>query len=160
VLSAKALGYTEPDPRDDLSGMDVARKIVCLAREMGFETKLDDVQVQTLIPNDLIDCDVATFLKKLPHYDDEMKTVLSGKAGGRLCYVGSINETGDVHVSVDVYEGDHPFAGPKGSDNVMVFKTQRYHEQPLIIQGPGAGAQVTAAGVFGDLLRLVSFLAL
>ena len=77
----------------------------------------------------------------------------------KLCYVGSVHKDGSIHVAIQTFAKSHPFSWIKGTDNMLVFHTKRYHEQPLIIQGPGAGAEVTAAGVFADLLRLVSYLA-
>lgn len=160
VLEAKQRGYTEPDPREDLSGNDVARKLVCLAREMGFAVNLTDVEVFDLVPAELKACSLAEFFAKLPAYDDEMavRVTKAHAENERVCYVGSIHEDGSMHVALQSFSAQHPFARLKGTDNMLIFHTQRYHEQPLVIQGPGAGADVTAAGIFADLLRLVSFL--
>ncbi len=160
VIAAKKLGYTEPDPREDLSGMDVARKLVCLAREIGHDVTLDDVKVYDLVPSDLKSCKVEEFLAKLPSYDDQMHEVmLNAKAKNEtLCYVGMIDSDGSMDVAIKSFPEGHPFARLKGTDNMLIFHTRRYQENPLIIQGPGAGAEVTAAGIFADLLRLVSFL--
>lgn len=156
VLEAKARGYTEPDPRDDLSGRDVARKLVILAREMGLGVELSDVQIESLVPESLRDVGVDEFLKQLPQHDTAMKSLLA--KGEVLRYVGKISEAGKLSVSLSRYPSSHAFARLSGSDNIVAFTTARYHSQPLIVQGPGAGPQVTAAGVFGDLLRLASYL--
>ncbi len=160
VKQAKVLGFTEPDPRDDLSGMDVARKMVCLARELGFATTLADVSVENLIPAALRECSVEEFLEKLPQFDNDMQQRVdaANKLGEKWVYVGAI-ENGSVRVAMKSYKLDHPFARLSGADNMLCFRTKRYDKQPLIIQGPGAGAEVTAAGIFADLLRLVSLIA-
>ena len=160
VREAKQRGYTEPDPRDDLSGMDVARKLVCLAREIGCEVSLHDVKVYDLVPPDLKSCSVDEFLDRLPAYDHLIENLFaqSKAKGERLCYIATALRDGKMQVAIESIAANHPFAHLKSTDNLLVFHTQRYHEQPLIIQGPGAGSEVTAAGVFADLLRLVSYL--
>jgi len=160
IKAAKQSGYTEPDPRDDLSGMDVARKIVCLARELGMTTSLADVTVHNLVPEVLIDCDVATFLDKLPAHDADMAKFaeLALAKNEKLAYVGAIQEDGSIDVAIKSYPQNHPFASLQGTDNMLLFRTKRYFDNPLIVRGPGAGAEVTAAGVFADLLRLVSLI--
>jgi bifunctional aspartokinase / homoserine dehydrogenase 1 len=161
VVAAKQCGYTEPDPREDLSGMDVARKLVCLAREIGHDVSLEDINVHNLVPDELKSCSVDEFLVKLPDYDMQ-RTHLIASANAKnekLCYVGAIHEDGSLRIAIESFPPTHPFSRLKGTDNMLVFYTKRYYKQPLIIQGPGAGAEVTAAGVFADLLRLVSYLA-
>ncbi|MEE9452668.1 MAG: bifunctional aspartate kinase/homoserine dehydrogenase I [Gammaproteobacteria bacterium] len=162
IAQAKELGYTEPDPRDDLSGMDVARKVVCLARELDLETTLDDVQVDNLVPNDLQSCTIKEFVTKLPQYDDQIAKQLRDLGGQhpQLAYVGSIKKDGSIKVGIQSYPEDHPFAQLGGTDNMLIFRSHRYNEQALIIRGPGAGAAVTAAGVFADLLRLCTNISL
>lgn len=161
VKEAKELGYTEPDPREDLSGQDVARKLVCLAREIGYNVSLSDIKVTNLVPEDLRDCPVDEFLTRLSDYDKDImeKAALANQKQEKLCYAGKIHEDGSINVSIQSVAQSHPLARLNGSDNIMIFHTKRYSKtSPMIIQGPGAGAEVTAAGIFADLLRLTSFL--
>jgi aspartokinase/homoserine dehydrogenase 1 len=160
VERARELGYTEPDPRDDLAGTDVARKIVILAREMGMATELTDVAVESLVPASLQRGSVAEFLSALPDHDDEIgarrrAAVADGKV---LRFVGRVSRDGSASVALRAYANTHPFARIQLTDNIVLFRTRRYHENPLVVQGPGAGREVTAAGVFADLLRLASYL--
>ena len=160
VSEAKELGYTEPDPRDDLSGMDIVRKTVILAREIGYRVEVEDVPVKSLVPDALVDVDTAAFMEKMSLMDGELDRLLS-EAKSRanvLKYAGSIDEEGRCRVELKEYPAEHPFARISGSDNIVAFTTHRYREQPLVIQGPGAGPEVTAGGVFADLLRLASYL--
>lgn len=160
VLQAKQAGYTEPDPRDDLSGKDVARKCVCLARELGHAVTLEDVTVTNLVPKALQSVSLDQFLQRLPDFDDELIAVLSPIFAKQQqpCYVGTIHHDGRIEVAIEGFDKDHPFSRLSGSDNMLIFTTTRYHQQPLVIQGPGAGTEVTAAGIFSDLLRLVTAL--
>lgn len=158
LTQAKAEGFTEPDPRDDLSGMDVARKVVILAREMGVPLALDDVQVEGLVPDALVEGSVNEFLERLPQHDDTMTDILrTAQAEGKvLRFVGRVERDGTASVRLRRYPADHAFARISHTDNIVRFQTDRYEENPLIVQGPGAGPQVTAAGVFSDLLRLIA----
>jgi len=160
VRDARSKGYTEPDPRDDLSGMDVARKLIILGREMGMTLELDDVRVQSLVPAALADCSIEEFLERLPEHDGEMSRMLEEArvAGMVLRYVGRLTADGGATVGVERFERSHPFANMALTDNIVRFVTARYCDNPLIVQGPGAGPAVTAGGVFGDLLRLASYL--
>lgn len=160
VKRAKQLGYTEPDPRDDLSGKDVARKMVCLAREIGLSTTMDDVAVHDLVPAALQSCSVDEFLARLPEHEGPITELLqqAQQQQQKLVYAGSIHRDGTIQVSIQSLPLTHPLARLKGTDNMLIFYTRRYHDQPLVIQGPGAGAEVTAAGIFADVLRLVSYL--
>jgi aspartokinase/homoserine dehydrogenase 1 len=160
VRAAREKGYTEPDPREDLSGMDVARKVVILAREMGVEASLDDMSIEGLIPPGLEGGDVNGFLDRLADHDDEMlETVEKARSSGKvLRFVGVIDPVEGCQVSLRSYEADHPFARIKLTDNIVTFQTARYSENPLVVQGPGAGPDVTAGGVFADLLRLANYL--
>ncbi|MFP3880721.1 MAG: bifunctional aspartate kinase/homoserine dehydrogenase I [Actinomycetota bacterium] len=160
VRAARDKGYTEPDPREDLSGMDVARKVVILAREMGIETGLDEMEIEGLIPAGLEEGTVDDFLHRLADYDDEMFEVVgrARESGKVLRFVGVIDHDDGCHVSLRSYENDHPFARIRLTDNIVTFQTARYSENPLVVQGPGAGPEVTAGGVFADLLRLANYL--
>ncbi|MEO0998379.1 MAG: ACT domain-containing protein, partial [Pseudomonadota bacterium] len=160
VREARDNGYTEPDPRDDLSGMDVARKVTILARELGNPVELDSLSVQSLVPAALRDGSVDDFLERLPDYDDEMQAMIQRAAanGRRLRYVGRLDAAGGPQVQLLEVDRDHPFANINLTDNVVQFVTARYAANPLVVQGPGAGPDVTAGGVFGDLLRLASIL--
>ena len=160
VREARAKGYTEPDPRDDLSGMDVARKVVILGREAGLELELEDVEVQSLVPESLKKGNVESFLDGLSIQDESMKAMYeeARSAGQVLRYVGRLDADGQATVRLESLPTDHPFARINLTDNVVQFVTHRYSENPLIVRGPGAGPAVTAAGVFSDLLRLCTFL--
>jgi len=160
VEEARGLGYTEPDPRDDLSGTDVARKVVILAREMGLGMELPDVAVRSLVPEGLRTAAVPDFLAGLSSHDAEMERIRQQAAarGEVLRFVGRVGRDGTASVALRSYPTVHPFARIQLTDNIVLFRTSRYKENPLIVQGPGAGPEVTAAGVFADLLRLVSYL--
>ncbi|MBL7006505.1 MAG: bifunctional aspartate kinase/homoserine dehydrogenase I, partial [Spirochaetia bacterium] len=160
VREAKELGFTEPDPRDDLSGMDIVRKAVILAREIGIEIEIEDVPVLNLIPEELRSASIDEFMDKLELIDAsilEMQQEAEAK-NQLLKYVGIIEADGTCSVELKGYPENHPFARITGTDNIVAFTTDRYHSQPLVIQGPGAGPDVTAGGVFADLLRLSAYL--
>ncbi|XP_043712616.1 bifunctional aspartokinase/homoserine dehydrogenase, chloroplastic-like isoform X1 [Telopea speciosissima] len=160
VAEAKQAGYTEPDPRDDLSGTDVARKVIILARECGLKLELSDIQLESLVPEPLRgSASAEEFMRQLPQFDKDMskKQQDAEAAGEVLRYVGVVDVIeGKGVVELRRYKKSHPFAQLSGSDNIIAFTTSRYKTQPLIVRGPGAGAQVTAAGVFSDVLRLAS----
>lgn len=160
VKEAKAKGYTEPDPREDLSGQDVMRKLVILAREAGLKIEPTDVVVEGLVPTDLQALSTDDFMKRLAELDEPMaKKMKSAKENQQILrFVGSIDAEGKARVGLEVLPAAHAFAKVSGTDNIVLFKTQRYLHQPLVIQGPGAGPEVTAAGVFADLLRLSQYL--
>jgi bifunctional aspartokinase / homoserine dehydrogenase 1 len=160
VRGAKAKGYTEPDPRDDLSGVDVARKLIILGREMGLTLEISDVQIEGLVPEALAKCSVEEFMARLPESDDAMAATLAdARAKGQvLRYVGRIDAAGKATVGLMRLDAKHAFANLALTDNVVRFATRRYCDNPLIVQGPGAGPEVTAAGVFADLLRLSAYL--
>jgi bifunctional aspartokinase / homoserine dehydrogenase 1 len=160
VNDARQRGFTEPDPRDDLSGADVARKLIILGREMGLALELKDVQVESLVPRDLTGSSIEEFMTQLPRYDDSMQERLSAaQARGKvLRYTGRITSAGVATVGLEELERTHPFANIALTDNVVRFATRRYCANPLIVQGPGAGPEVTAGGVFADLLRLSAYL--
>lgn len=161
VKKAKELGYTEPDPRDDLNGLDVARKLTILARLAGLPIESPtSFPVQSLIPKELES--VASgdeFLQKLPEFDSQMEEVKASaeKEGKVVRFVGSIDVAGkQVKVGLEKFDRSHPIAALKGSDNIISFYTKRYGSNPLIIQGAGAGGEVTAMGVTSDLLKVLS----
>jgi aspartokinase/homoserine dehydrogenase 1 len=160
VVEAKQRGYTEPDPRDDLSGTDVARKLIILGREMGLDLEMSDVQVESLVPAGLEQGSIDDFLQRLPQHDAAMKGRFerATAAGKVLRYVGRLTADGKATVGVVELERKHPFANIALTDNVVRFATSRYNNNPLIVQGPGAGPEVTAGGIFADLLRLSAYL--
>jgi aspartokinase/homoserine dehydrogenase 1 len=160
VATAKRLGYTEPDPRDDLSGLDVARKLIILAREMGLSLELSDVAIESLVPAALQDESIEDFMKRLSEYDAQMKQRFDAarRKGAVLRHVGRVMSSGEAHVGVVELDATAPLANTALTDNIVRFTTHRYNANPLIVQGPGAGPAVTAGGVFADLLRLASYL--
>jgi len=161
VRDAKASGYTEPDPRDDLSGTDVARKLVILGREMGLRLELADVELEGLIPSTLWECAVDEFMERVSELDAPMLERLkaANAKGCVLRYVAAL-DAGSGRATVGLVELDrsHPFANINLTDNIVRFVTSRYDRNPLVIQGPGAGPAVTAGGVFADLLRVCAYL--
>lgn len=161
VKKAKELGYTEPDPRDDLNGLDVARKLTILARLSGLPIESPtSFPVQSLIPKELESVSSGDeFLEKLPEFDSQMEEVKSvaEKEGKVVRFVGSIDVASkQVKVGLEKFDRSHPIAALKGSDNIISFYTKRYGSSPLIIQGAGAGGEVTAMGVTSDLLKVLS----
>jgi aspartokinase/homoserine dehydrogenase 1 len=160
IREAHTLGFTEPDPRDDLSGQDVARKLLILARQIGLKMDLQEVRVDSLVPRPLASGAFSPrLLTAFARYDPEMTKRLKGAAsrGAVLRYVG-ILEHGRARAGLKEFPRDHPVASAKGSDNVIAFTTTRYARTPLVVQGPGAGADVTAMGVFSDILKLLHYL--
>jgi aspartokinase/homoserine dehydrogenase 1 len=160
VREAHALGYTEPDPREDLSGMDVARKLVILAREAGLPLSLADVDVEGLVPPALQAGSRDAFMASLEQLDAPMSARLADARarGAVLRHVARLGQDGRARVALVALPQDHAFAHLRQTDNIVQFTTRRYFENPLIVQGPGAGTEVTAAGVFSDLLRLAAAL--
>jgi bifunctional aspartokinase / homoserine dehydrogenase 1 len=160
VREAHRLGYTEPDPREDLSGMDVARKLLILARQIGLKMDLSEVRVDSLVPRALARGKFSDrVLTALARYDGDMakRVARAGARGNVLRYVGTL-ENGRAQAGLKEYPRNHPVASAKGSDNVFAFTTKRYAGTPLVVQGPGAGADVTAMGVFSDVLKLLHYL--
>lgn len=158
VAQARAMGYTEPDPRDDLSGVDVARKLVILAREAGYESSLEDVAVESLVPEALRQASVEDFMARLYEVDAAFAQRLAdARARGHvLRYVAQFAPGQVPSVGLVELPADHAFANLRLTDNVVQFTTRRYCANPLVVQGPGAGPEVTAAGVFADVLRVAA----
>ncbi len=164
VTKAYSKGYTEPDPREDLSGMDVARKVLILARTIGIKCNLADIPVECLYPKSCDDEVPKTFLQKLTSVDSLWRDrIQSAKTRGiELRYVGRIvieeQTQGSPRYSLSVGLREVPQESPlgrlKGTDNLVLIKTERYNQNPLVVSGPGAGAEVTAAGVFNDILAI------
>jgi aspartokinase/homoserine dehydrogenase 1 len=160
VRDARQRGFTEPDPRDDLSGQDVARKLIILGREMGLALELRDVKVESLVPAELAGGSIEHFMERLPRHDAALAARLSAarERGKVLRYTGKLTAAGAATVGLQELDARHPFANIALTDNVVRFATRRYCDNPLIVQGPGAGPEVTAGGVFADLLRLAAYL--
>ncbi len=156
VAEAQQRGYTEPDPREDLSGMDVARKLVILAREAGRDLSLADVEIESLVPDALADVPADQLLAALSVMDEDMAARLA-RAQANDCvlrHVAQLDSAGRARVGVRELPRSHAFATLQLTDNCVQFTTARYRDNPLVVQGPGAGPEVTAAGVFADVLRI------
>lgn len=154
---ARELGYTEPDPRSDLSGEDVARKLLILARCAGFALRPDEVEVESLVPESLRQLDVESFLSRLEELDEPLAArYAEAKArGGALRFLARLNQRGRARVGLVEVPANHPATRLYGTDNQFALSTTRYNSQPLVIQGPGAGPEVTAQALLGDVLALV-----
>lgn len=154
LREAHAFGYTEPDPRADLCGADVARKLVILARAAGHALDVEDVEIESLVPPSLRDVDVATFLASAGALDApiEQRRRIAHDQGRVLRHVARFDESGKRRVGLAAVTPDHPAARLSGTDNLFALTTQRYRTRPLVIQGPGAGAEVTAQALLGDVL--------
>jgi aspartokinase/homoserine dehydrogenase 1 len=160
VRDAQRLGFTEPDPREDLSGNDVARKLLILAREIGLTMDIAEVPAESLVPKALSPGAFSPgFFEAFARYDaDMLKRLKAARAGGRVLRYVAVLENGRARASLQEYPQEHPLALVKGSDNIIAFTTKRYARTPLVVQGPGAGADVTAMGVFSDILKLLHYL--
>ena len=160
VREAKEKGYTEPDPRDDLSGQDVARKILILAREAGFPLEPGDVTINNLLPQSCLSAPtIPAFFAELEHNNAYFETLLTDaeSKGEKLRFVASFENSRAV-VELRSVGPEHPFYQLTGADNIVSFTTERYKDRPLVIKGPGAGAEVTASGVFADMVSIGSYL--
>jgi aspartokinase/homoserine dehydrogenase 1 len=158
VREAQAKGYTEPDPRDDLNGMDFSRKMLILAREMGLPMEMKDVVISPILPENCLNAaSIQEFYNELDKSESYFAKARQDAAneGKVLRYIGKL-ERGQIHVSLQAVGVDHTFYSLGGSDNIIAFTTARYNQGPLVIKGPGAGPQVTAAGVFADIVKVAS----
>mmetsp|Transcript_19320 Transcript_19320/g.34505 ORF Transcript_19320/g.34505 Transcript_19320/m.34505 type:complete len:360 (+) Transcript_19320:46-1125(+) len=155
VKEAHGLGYTEPDPRDDLGGMDVARKALILSRLWGSKLEMSDVKVEPLFPERFASLDIPEFMSSLPELDAEFAQKVSDaeSSGKALRYVASIDEKSCV-VGLKAVDKESPLGRLSGSDNLVEFYTDIYGEKPVVVQGAGAGDAVTAVGVVADLVRV------
>lgn len=156
VKKAHELGYTEPDPREDLSGKDFMRKMMILARDAGYQIEEKDVELGAILPESCFKApsidDFYEELKKSDSYFNELKEKAENE-NKVLRYIGKL-EDGKASVNLELVDASHPFYNLTGSDNIISFTTERYKFNPLVIKGPGAGAEVTAAGVFADLINV------
>lgn len=160
IRRAHGMGLTEPDPRADLSGEDVARKLLILGRLIGLKMNLSDIKVESLVPRPLTRSAFSEkFFTAFEKYDDEFaKRLKAAHAKGCVLRYTGVLENGKGVAGLNAYPKDHPLASTNGADNVIVFSTKRYATTPLVIKGPGAGGEVTAMGVFSDILKLLHYL--
>jgi aspartokinase/homoserine dehydrogenase 1 len=157
VLMAKEEGFAEPDPRIDLSGKDVSRKLVILTREAGYEVEQEDVKKNLFVPQKYFDGSLDDFWKTLPELDEEFETRRKKleSEGKHLRFVAKY-ENGSCEIGLQEVDMSHPFYELEGSNNIIQITTERYNEYPMIIKGYGAGASVTAAGVFADIISIAN----
>ena len=158
VKEAQDLGYTEPDPRDDLNGKDFMRKMLILARDAGYPLEASDVKIDNILPEACLKADsVEAFYEELKNnaaYFDNLKNAAESEKKV-LRYIGKM-EDGKVEISLQMVGEDHPFYALSGADNIISFVTDRYKFRPMVVKGPGAGAEVTAAGVFADIINVAT----
>lgn len=160
VKEAMTLGYTEPDPRIDLNGIDVRRKLIILARETGLALESGDVTIHPVLPES---CQQAQTVEELLDEIQKADPVFEAKRAqaaneGKVLRLVAKLENGQAEISLQAVDQSHPFAALSGSDNMIVFTTERYKERPLVVRGPGAGAEVTAAGVFAEIIKIGNYL--
>ncbi len=157
IKMAKELGYSEPDPRVDLSGVDVARKILILAREAGYPLEMDDITIDKFVPEHLFEGSLDEFWKKIPMLDnqfEEGRKKLDAE-NKKWRFVASF-ENGRAVIGLQEVDASHPFFDLQASNNLVIYTTERYNEFPMLIKGYGAGASVTAAGVFADIIKVAN----
>ena len=160
VREAKELGFTEPDPRDDLNGMDVARKALILAREIGCRLELEELEIEGMVSSALLNApSVEAFMDMLIREDEAyaQRVESGGKRGHVLRFVATVGDAG-CRVGLENVDHASPLGSLTGPDNMVVITTKRYRENPLIVRGPGAGPEVTAGGLFGDLIKTARML--
>lgn len=160
VVDAKAAGFTEPDPRDDLSGLDVARKALILARTIGIPVALDAIEIENLVPESLRGGNVDDFLAGIASVDDAIarRAEAARANGARLKYVATVSPDAPISVGLREVPLDTVLGSLTGPENIMTIRSNRYHANPINITGPGAGVAVTAAGVVADMLELALLL--
>ncbi|HKK79946.1 MAG TPA: hypothetical protein VJ933_09970, partial [Phaeodactylibacter sp.] len=161
VKQAQELGYTEPDPRVDLNGLDVQRKLIILSRETGLPMEASDVEIENILPQACQQAEtVEAFFAELEKADDTFDELRqeAEQEEKALRMVASL-DNGNARISLQKVDSNHPFYSLSGSDNMIVFTTERYKERPLVVRGPGAGAEVTAAGVFAEIITIGNYLA-
>lgn len=159
VKEAKQLGFTEPDPRDDLSGVDVARKVLILARSAGIPFELSNITIDPLLPPETLSWSLDEFMERLPSLDSHFEQrVNQARERGERLFFGALIDCSErrAEIGLRAVPSNHPFCALSGSDNIVSFSTRRYTPNALVVKGPGAGAEVTAAGVFADIIRIAS----
>jgi aspartokinase/homoserine dehydrogenase 1 len=160
VREAQSRGYTEPDPRIDLNGIDVRRKLIILARETGLPLEAENVIIDNVLPDACRNAPrVDDFFVELEKADDHFtQLVTRAAAEGKVLRMVASLENGQARIALQSVDSTHPFYQLSGSDNMIVFTSQRYKERPLVVRGPGAGAEVTAAGVFSEIIKIGNYL--
>jgi aspartokinase/homoserine dehydrogenase 1 len=160
VAQARKLGYTEPDPREDIRGADVGRKLLILAREVGLPMESSEIEIEKILPESAMNApDVEQFMRLLEKTDGHFEKLRSNAAKqGRVLRMVAFLENGRGKIGLQAVDASHPFYTLSGSDNMIVFTTKRYKDRPLVVRGPGAGAEVTAAGVFAEIIKIGNYL--
>ena len=157
ILKAKELGFSEPDPRIDLSGIDVIRKLIILSREAGYKIEEKDVRISPILPEECFEGSLEDFWQKVKQYDDQFEEdrLKMEKQNKKWRFVARL-KNGKASVQLSAVDSEHPLYNLEGSNNIIMITTERYREHPMIIKGYGAGAEVTAAGIFADVIRIAN----